>query len=366
MSIEGKTSTLNLLMINTNYLEDNGVSTFVIGNCKLLANKGVDVSIVAPNHVNSNIKTMLKDNGIRLYEIPQRKSHPLKYFWKLLKIINNSNFGILHVNGNSGTMVIEILAGLMGHIKVRIVHSHNTKTSHPFLNKVLNPYLEMLATHRFACNKAAGKSLFGNRKYWVIKNGIDLKNYQYKEYNKKEKRKIVLGNVGRFNFQKNQDFLIDLIKLLGDDYTLLLIGNGDKLESIKEKVKKLKLKDSVIFTGTVDNVYDYLNKMDVFLLPSRFEGQPYSIMEALASGLPVLISNSVSREIKLANDMQFLPIDDPKKWVKVLKKIDYKKNNDKRAEKSLKNINVLQKNGYDLETNVDNMLNLYKSFCKNL
>lgn len=351
-------------MINTNYLEDNGVSTFIIENCKLLVNRGANVSIVAPNYVNYSIKALLKAKGIKLYEIPLRDSHPLQYFWKLLKIINDEGFNILHVNGNSGTMLIEILAGILGHVKVRIVHSHNTKTAHPILNKILNPFLEILATHRFACNNAAGQWLFGNRKFLVINNGINLKKYQYKTNDKKKKKKIVLGNVGRFNFQKNQDFLIDLIRLLNDDFLLLLIGDGVNMKSLKEKVNVFNLEERVIFTGTVNNVNDYLKKMDVFLLPSRFEGQPFSVIEALASGLPILISNTVSKEIKLARGIKFLSINDPYEWISELKKINYEDNYKERARRSLENINSLKKKGYDLETNVNNMFNLYKKFLE--
>lgn len=352
-------------MINTNYLEDNGVSTFIIGNSKLLADKGVKVSIVAPNRVISSIKNELSIHKIKLYEIPLRTSHPIKYFHKLFMIIKNGNFNIVHVNGNSGSMLIEMMAAFLAGVKVRIAHSHNTKTSHPFLNSIMNPFLELLVTHRFACNNAAGKWLFGSRKFWVIKNGLNLEHYQYKAGFKDKGNKIILGNVGRFNFQKNQEFLIDLIKQMNSEFTLLLIGNGDNFDSLKEKVNRSNLEDKVIFTGTVNNVHEYLKKMDVFLLPSRFEGQPYSVIEAIASGLPILISNTVSKEINLAGEMTFIPINNVDEWVKKLSQLDYKVLRVERAKKSLENIKILKENGYDLETNAKYMLNLYNDFIQN-
>lgn len=351
-------------MINTNYLEDNGISTFIIENSKLLANKGINISIVAPNYVNSNIKKELSDYGIKLYEIPLRFSHPMKYFYKLFTVIKNGDFNIVHVNGNSGTMLIEIMAAFLAGVKVRIVHSHNTKTSHPLLNNITNPILELLVTQRFACNIAAGEWLFGNRKFWVIKNGLNLKPYQYKLNSQDYRDKIILGNVGRFNFQKNQEFLIDLIKKLNKNFVLLLIGSGDNLNLLKKLVHDSNLEDKVIFTGTVNNVHEYLKKMDIFLLPSRFEGQPYSVIEALASGLPVLISDTVSKEIHITGEMKFISIENTSKWIKEINEFDYEKYRTIRNKESLENINALRENGYDLETNVNDMLKLYNKFIQ--
>lgn len=351
-------------MINTNYLEDNGISTFIIGNCKLLTKEGITMSIVAPNYVDSEIKRDLSKSGIKLYEIPLRFSHPVKYFYRLFVTIKKGNFDIVHVNGNSGSMLLEIMASCLAGVKVRIAHSHNTKTSHPLLNNIMNPFLELLVTQRFACNNAAGKWLFGNREFWVIKNGLDLEKYRYKKETKGEENKIILGNVGRFNYQKNQGFLIDLIKQLNSRFNMLLIGNGDNFDSLRKKVNESNLDGKVKFTGTVNNVCDYLNKMDIFLLPSRFEGQPYSVIEALANGLPILISNTVSREIKLTGHMAFISIDKPDKWQEKLEKFDYRKYRMKRVKISSENIRVLKEKGYDLKTNAKNMLKLYNKFIQ--
>ena len=133
---------------------------------------------------------------------------------------------------------------------------------------------------------------------------------------------------------------------------------------IKKLVQHSNLEDKVIFTGTVNNVHEYLKKMDIFLLPSRFEGQPYSVIEALASGLPVLISDTVSKEIHITGEMKFISIENTSKWIKEINEFDYEKYRTIRNKESLENINALRENGYDLETNVNDMLKLYNKFIQ--
>ncbi|MEE6646634.1 glycosyltransferase [Limosilactobacillus pontis] len=355
---------MKVLMINTNYLEDNGVSTFIIGNSKLLARKGVAISVVAPNIVSENIKNDLKSSNVKLYELPMRFSNSLLYFYKLYNLVKKNNYDIVHVNGSSGSMLLEVFASYLAGVKVRIAHCHNTKTSHPFLNDCMNPLLELLVTNRFACNYAAGKWLYGKRKFWVIKNGLVLNDYKYQNESGSKSDKVILGNVGRFNFQKNQEFLIDLINQLDSKYVLLLVGSGDNFNSLRKMVREKGLRDRVIFTGTVDNVQDYLRKMDLFLFPSRYEGQPYSVIEALASGLPILISDRVSKEVSLAGKLKFIQIDNVNDWVEVVNNFDYENSRINRYKNSLSNIKALKSKGYDLNTNVNDMLELYNSFVK--
>lgn len=354
---------MKVLMINTNYLEDNGISTFIVENSIILSKNKIEVTVIAPNKVNTEIKTRLKKNSIKLISIPYRFTNPFRYFFSLTKIIKTNKYDVVHINGNSGTMIIEMTSSLLAGTKVRIVHSHNTTTNHPIIHKIMTPLLNKMATQRFACNNAAGKWMFGQRSFYIIKNGLNTKKYMYSgiSHNKLENR-IVIGNVGRFNYQKNQEFLIDLIKRLDNKYSLLLVGSGTNFKNIKSSIKEANLEDRVVLTGSVSNVVDYLNTMDLFLLPSRFEGQPYSMIEAMANGLPLIVSNKISRETNLTGHVKYLSIDNVDYWVDSINNYDFSQSRNNRKLNSTNNIKILKDKGYDLEINGINLLRLYRDF----
>lgn len=133
---------MKILLINTVNLEANGISTFIINIAKQLVNKNLDVTILAPNEVDSNLMKSLKNDGIHLKEISGRSSNLINYFIKLKRYLSYEKFDVVHVNGNSTTMAIELLAAKLAGVKLRIAHSHNTTTEHLFVNKLLRPIFE--------------------------------------------------------------------------------------------------------------------------------------------------------------------------------------------------------------------------------
>lgn len=353
---------MKVLMINTVPLAKNGISTFIINNAINLAQQNVEVSVLASNKIEKNLKNKLISNNIKIIEILNRNNNPIKYFLKLRGIISKEKYDVVHVNGNSTTMAIELFAARLANTKIRIAHSHNTTTEHPFINKLLRPLFEFSVNTRIACNNAAGKWLFRDKKYTVIKNGIDLKKYRFNELERKKIRlklnlsdeDVVLGNVGEFNYQKNQKFLIDLISKLDSKYKLLLIGNGNNMTSLKNLSQALNVQNRVDFIGVVDNVQDYLSAIDVFLLPSKFEGQPFVLVEASAAGLPCLVSSNVSKQNNLTDNMKFISINNSNLWKTAIKV------ESKRSEMSKKYRTILLQKGYDSNKNVNSLIKLYE------
>src|SRR5699024_2214982 len=113
---------------------------------------------------------------------------------------------------------------------------------------------------------------------------------------------LVIGHVGRFNFSKNHDFLIDIfyeIQRINENSVLLLVGVGDLEQSIKEKVDKEGLSQKVMFLGKRSDVNDLMQAMDIFIFPSNYEGLPVTLVEAQAAGLPIIKSDHVSNQCKI-------------------------------------------------------------------
>lgn len=359
---------MRILFINTINLEKNGISTFIINNARTLSLNN-EVTILAPNKVSLKTKENLKSLGITIIQLPSRKQKLKSYFYNLIKIIKNKKYDIVHINGNSTTMAIELLAAKIAGYGIRITHSHNTKTEHPIINKILKPIFNYYVDYRLACSQEAGEWLYGDKKFTIINNGVDLEKLRPKtqeRINIRKKLKLapndfLLVNVGYFNYQKNQEFLIQMLPFLDTSYKLLLIGNGTNFVKCKQLTIKLNLEKRIIFAGVQNNIADYLSASDIFLMPSQFEGFPFALIEAQASGLQCLVSNRITRKTNLTGNVNYLDISNFKIWANKIKKISKNINYSKRI-KSIESIqNQLSKKGYNQEENAKKMESLFKN-----
>jgi len=274
----------------------------------------------------------IKKLGGRVYYSPGL--NPLKWF-KYQKFMKNlfkkhPEYKIIHCQ-NEAMGFPALYAAKKANIPVRISHSHNTVTrfDKKWPIKILYKYfLRTVATDYVACGKAAGKYLFG-KEVNVIPNAIDTKKFIYNENLRNKLRnkmnldgKYVIGHVGRFEPQKNHEFLIDVFneyQKQNNDAILLLIGTGTLEEQIKEKVARLGLKEKVVFTGNIPNVNEMYQVMDIFVLPSFHEGLPVVGVEAQAAGLKCLFSNKVTNEIAITELCEFLSISSKNNWIECLK-----------------------------------------------
>jgi len=221
-------------------------------------------------------------------------------------------------------------------IKNIIVHSHATQWSDKKLNGIRNRivcfHLNRHIDYAFACSKAAGEFLYGkNSRYTVVNNAIDINRYGFNADFRKSLRKelnidnkTVFGHVGNFNRQKNHSFLIDVFKEITNilqDSVLLLIGDGPLREDILNKVKKLGLEDKVIFLGKRLDVERYYSAMDCLILPSLYEGLPMVGVEAQSNGLPILMSDTITREVGLIKYAYISLNKEPTEWAKCAVKL---------------------------------------------
>lgn len=358
---------MKVLIINTVRFRLNGITSVIMNYYRKMNKNDMKIDFIVINEITDEYKDELYKNNSEIFYL-SRKSNPIKYIIGLKKILKNNNYDVIHVHGNSSLMLIEaILAKYFG-VPVRIVHSHNTTCNYKKLHKFLQPILNKTANYGFACGEEAGKWLFKNKKYELIKNGIDLDLFKYDEYKRCEIRKKLnigdrklIGHIGNFIYQKNHEFLIDAFnELLKRDknYVLLLISDGELLENIKEKVNNLGIMKNVIFLGKTTKVSDYLQAMDIFLLPSHFEGLPVVLIEAQSLGLQCIVSEKVSKEAQITELMKFLPISDTDPWVNEI----INTNLDDRKDKSVMAQLLIEKNGYNIANSAYKVKNFYKKY----
>lgn len=197
-------------------------------------------------------------------------------------------------------------------IRIRIIHSHNAQNMDSALRGVLHKinrlFIHRYATHFWACTQLAADFFYNSKikaseNFREVKNAIDVSAFSFNSEARDELRRelsvencLVFGNVGRLHFQKNQSFLLDVFAELSkkrSDARLLLVGGGEDEFCLKEKADKLGLSDKVLFLGVRSDVCRLMSALDVFLLPSKFEGLGIVLIEAQASGLLCFASAEV-------------------------------------------------------------------------
>lgn len=336
-----------------------GVETFLINYYRNINRKKLQFDFIN-TYDSLCFENEIKELGGKIYNVPFFKKHPIKYYCTLKKIFKN--YDIIHINMLSCANVLPVIIASRLKVKKIIVHSHNNGIPKGFLRMVLNRLNKKIilknATDFFACSISAGKWMFGDKKFEVINNCIDINKFKYSDEFRHEIRKkydlkkdmYVIGHVGRFDEQKNHEYIIDLFKMLHEKnskFILMLIGDGLLRKKIEEKVNKYGLKEFVIFVGNTDFVEKYYSAMDLFILPSKFEGLGIVNVEAQASNLPCIVSDIVPIDVKLCDNFIYKNLNDLDGWISSIDFFYKLKNNDRKV---YKNNNL---NSYDLKSNID-------------
>lgn len=362
-----------ILVICTNVFGYNGIAGVILNYYKAIDKKKMHIDMLLINEPSDDVKKLLKDNGSELYVV-KRNSNPMRYMHKIEKIMRENKYDLVHIHGNSATMAIELMAAKRAGILVRIPHSHNTTSDHMRLHKILKPMFNKNYSYGFACGNEAGKWLYGERDFVVINNGIDTDKFQYNEDFRDEIRrkygvidKFVVGHMGVFNHQKNHEILIEIFRRLhrkNINSVLMLVGDGENVEYIKELVKEEKLENDVIFVGTTDEAYKYMMAFDVLALPSRFEGLPLVLVEAQCSGLPCVVSTNVSIEANITGLVEYVDYDkEIDKFVERLNIVSVKERD--RASIADETIKTIKLKGYSITDNAKRMEELFKVYIDN-
>ena len=318
----------------------SGIDKYLLNFLKVTSGKNVQIDFLT-NEIDKDLEKQLQLLGAKLYEIPTLK-HPLQQIKKIKQLTNNNSYDIAYFNISECINITGIIGAYLSGIKNIIIHSHNAgiggqSVENPIkrnirycLHQIGKCVLYRFGTSYVACSKKAGEWLFPKKivesnNFQVINNAIQVDKFEYcqetRTYMREElqiENKFVIGHVGNFCYQKNQHFLIDIfadvIKKEKNAH-LLLVGIGPDEQEIKEKVNELGLDVNVSFLGLRNDVNKIMQAMDIFVLPSRFEGLPIVGIEATISGLPCIFSDTISEEVKISDNSHFCSLNDaPSVW----------------------------------------------------
>ncbi|WP_024122932.1 glycosyltransferase family 1 protein [Bacillus halotolerans] len=318
--------------------------------------------------------------GGRLFYVPSiGQSNPLTFVKNVRNTIKeNGPFSAVHAHTDFQTGFIALAARLAG-VQVRVCHSHNTswKTGFNWKDRlqlmVFRRFILAYATELCACGEDAGRFLFGRsnmerKRVHLLPNGIDLDLFspagQAADDEKKARGiasdRLIIGHVARFHEVKNHAFLLKLavhLKKRGVRFQMVLAGDGPLREQMEEEARRLNLLSDVLFLGTEEHIHELMRTFDVFVMPSLYEGLPVVLVEAQASGLPCIISDTITEKVDTG--------------LGLVKRVSLSKPMDIWAETIVRAAaagrpkrelvkDTLAKLGYDARRNVGALMNLYQ------
>ena len=303
-----------------------------------------------------------------------RVKNPILFYHDLSDLMKNEKYDCVHAHTlfNSG---IVMYVAYKNHIPTRITHSHSSGNmkKNTIINRSYFKFAKYLiskySTNYIACDINAGKYLFGNQFSGpILHNGIDLQRFCFGTKEKDSIYQNILDDeyinmaiIGSFYEVKNHMFLIPMAKRLkekGIKFRIYFAGRGPLKAVLEKEIKEQELEQEMIFLGIINKIDEFLQYIDIVLMPSLYEGVPVSLIEAQAAGVPAIISNNIARDVDMdLGLLYFLKIDSNEEWIETILKLNKKK-------KELlpgKIYDTLTDKGYNVERNIDLVCDIYES-----
>lgn len=350
-----------------------GIKSVILNYYSAIDKKKVQFDLIVDKNSSDGDYYEFTSQGAKIYEVTSIQKNPLKNIIETKKILKVNNYKIVH--GYLNTLnIFPMIAGFLAGTKIRI--AENLSTSHAkepktVFKNLLKPFGKFFATNLAANSKYAAEWLFGKEKLnevAIFRNGLDLEKFHYDSDIRKKRRneldiangEFVIGHIGRYQFQKNHSFLIDIFEEVhkrDSDSLLLLIGYGELKDEIWRKIKEKNLEPYIIDGGAnTENVPNY-NAMDCFVMPSYYEGLPVVGIEAQATGLPCVFSTEITIETAITIPITFLTLsDDLSTWADRI--LSYKEN----PRNSSKN--EITDHGYNIKIESDELCLYYEKLLR--
>ena len=398
-------SKINVLVLIT-VMDRAGAETMMMNYLRNIDRNKIHMDFLINREQRADYEDEIEKLGSKVYHMCALYPGKIRRYKKEFKsfLTRYPQYDIIHSNLEERSYYALKIAKSMG-ISVRIAHAHSAPQGYNvkmIMRLYLRKKLQKYCTHKLACGEKAGKWLFGKSSCLIsmeqyvkrekteqfmengntcntantvvlMKNAIEVKRFLYSDSIRNNIRKklkikdstLVIGHVGRFTGDKNQSFLVDVFKNVNNrhsDCMLLLVGGGKPREeirykgAIRSKVNQNSLKNKVRFLGVRDNISEIMQAMDIFVMPSKSEGFPVTLVEAQAAGLRCLVSDEICYDVNLTDEIQYKSLEDgEQEWAeKVLSMVSG-------SDRGLGTMNeqVAQK-GYDISDNAGQLEKFYQ------
>lgn len=319
-------------------MNSGGKKTLAMEYFRHMDNKKVKFDFICDADSNAIPTEEIKNSGGDVHIVAPYQ-HIIRNMWDMYSLFRKNRYDIVHAY-NSTMNLFPMMAASLAGIPVRInesVSMGNKKEKKFILKCLLRPFSHLFSTHYMSCGETCGiwqfgQNLYNRGKIAVFKSVVNTDKYKFDPDLRNSTRdkyhlsdSIVIGHIARFTAQKNSLFLIDVfheIYEMEPKAKLLLIGDGDLKEAMMAKIRQFHMEDAVSYLGRREDILQFYNAMDCFLLPSLYEGLPIVGIEAESTGLPVFFSAEIPRESGACDDLSyFIELNkSPREWAeKILK-----------------------------------------------
>lgn len=351
------------------YLNRGGAEAMLMNLYRNMDRTKVQFDFVENDGEEAAYEPEIRALGGKIFRCPRyRGKNHIAYtrWWEDFWQAHSGEYPIVH--GHIGSTAAIYLSIAKKHGVYTIAHSHNTGGS---LSYRLFAYpTRFVADHFFACSRDAAISRYGKRvgrdvsRCQILKNAIDTERFSFSPEIRETVRKqlgigkntLLVGHIGQFREQKNHPFLIEIFHYIHarqPDSVLLLVGDGDLRPQIEAQIAQYHLQEAVILAGVRADTWNYYQAMDVFVMPSHYEGLPVSMVEAQTAGLPCCVSTNVPAETAITDLVRFIPLENGgEAWAQQVLAHAFTPRRDRSGE--------LKKAGYDIGTTSQWLENYYR------
>lgn len=310
-----------------------GVETYIYNLIKYIDKENllIDFLVVGEKSVfEDEINSIFDDGRNHFYYVPNMKKYYIRTNKMLKSFFRNHRYDLIYLNTVTAARTRYCRYAIDKQRTALVVHSHSSKGVF-FRNINNNLYRNYVNKHsclKLVCSDLAGEKVFGKGQedILVIPNGIDTSRFVFSSSWRNEIRqryniddnKIVVGHVGRFSKEKNHKFFINLCERLNDNYIFMCIGDGETKQDFCDMIEERGLSHRFIVLSTKSDVEKYYSAMDIFAMPSLFEGLPIVAVEAQGTGLPCILSSDISRQTALSDRCVFASIEDVDGWIEAI------------------------------------------------
>ena len=299
-------------------MDVGGIETTIMNYMRHLDPTKVKFDFLVHRTTKGYFDDEIKKLGGTIHQAPSFSFKNIPVYSKFVdQFFKDHDYDIVHSHLDS-LSYFPLKGAMNNDVKVRIAHSHvngfDRNITYP-IRQVFKKMIPQSATHFMACSQSAGEFMFGTRDFDILLNPIDINKFQFNLEKRNLLRdelnigdKILIGHVGRFDTAKNHKFILELADALpNDQYHFILLGAGVLKDEIIQSAQDMNI-SNMTFLGIKDNVYEYLSAMDIFILPSFYEGLGIVAIEAQVSGLPAIISEGVSPSVAITSRVKSVPL----------------------------------------------------------
>ncbi len=323
-----------------NNMHRAGLETMIMNYYRSIDRSRIQFDFLTHRPFRSDYDDEIEAMGGKVYYAPRLNPQNYPAYFSFMKKFyqEHPEYKIVHSHIDAMSY-LPLLAAKKSGVPIRIAHSHSTQIDKDYkypLKQWYRSRMGKVATDFVACGKEAGKFLFQKDDVLVIPNAVQADGFLFDNATRDAMRKelgledkFVVGHVGRFTYAKNHGFLIEIfseVLKLQPNAVLLLVGTGELEEKIKAKVEEKGLTKAVRFLGVRSDVTAVNQAIDVFVMPSFFEGVPVVGVEAQFADLPCFFSTAVTREVAFSDKCRFMDLNcSAKQWAEAIVRESSKK-----------------------------------------